>query len=153
MGVLGKRDWAGIFSDGLTYLDRNNKILSQILLTLNDPIEKCSVLVADQNYLLKHKIDELLNTGCLRRSDSMFSSPVCIEYFADKIELAVDYSTLNAFTIARNYPLPSPQSVLLSITESHLFSKIVLKDAFHQLGLTHDSMAKTAFATGKMAEN
>lgn len=101
MGVLGgRKEWNGrIFSDALTYVDRNGKILSQILTTLNSPIYNRSTLVADQNYLIRHKIDEMLNSGILRRSESPFSSPVCVQYRGDKIELAVDYSILNAHTI------------------------------------------------------
>ena len=147
MGVIGSQK--NVFSNGLTYVDRNNKILSQILTTFNKPVFNRSTLVDDQNYLLQHKVSELMNTGCLRQSDSPFSSPVYVQYIGDKIELAVDYSMLNDHTISRNYSFPSQQQILLSINESSIFSKIILKDAYHQLALTHDSMGKTAFATSE----
>lgn len=151
MAVIANR--RETFTENLSYVDRNNRILSQILITLDQPIHNRSNLSADQNYLLKYTIDELVNTGCLRQSESPFSSPVRTQYVGDKIVLDVDYSLLNANTINRNYAVPSPQSVLLSINESNLFSKIVIKDAFHQLALTHDSMAKTAFATREFIQS
>lgn len=147
MGLIGAHE--KILSDALTYVDRNNRILSQILTTLNQPLFNRSTLSADQNYLLNHTINDLLNSGTIRKSESPYSSPVRAQYIGDKIILDVDYGLLNAHTINRNYPLPTPQSVLLSINESNLFTKIVLKDPYHQLGLTHDSIGKTAFATGE----
>ena len=147
MGVLGSQ--SSLFSNALTYKDRNNRILGQILTTLQTPIFSRSTLTSDQNYLLKHKVEELLKAACLRESDSPFSSPVYVQFSGDKIELNVDYTALNAATIPRNYELPSPQVVLLKITESNLFSKIVLKDPFHQISLADESIGKTAFATGE----
>lgn len=89
-----------------------------------------------------------MDCGILRVSFSDYSSYVSPQYVNDKLELFVDYTNLNLITIKRNYIIPSIQPLIRSITESNLFSKIIIKDAYHQLPLTEDSKPKTAFLTG-----
>jgi hypothetical protein len=142
------------------------------------PIYSKSKLSPDQNYLLAKKIDEYLSAGklpinnsdlfinlgkifyslifllsfsslgILRCTYSQYSSPVFVEYLKDKLEIYVDYTQLNEITIDSQYQVRSVQSVITSICESNLFSKIVIKDPYHQIGLDESSKAKTAFATG-----
>lgn len=102
---------------------------------------------------MKEKVDELLSSGVLRASESPFSSPVHPKKFKElnirKLFICLDYFDLNEITINFNYHVPTPKIVIESVCESNLFSRIVIKDALHQIGLEEESIPKTAFETSK----
>ena len=101
-----------------------------------------------ENYLLKQAIDELLRTKVLEPSESAYSSPARPQYTNGKLDIDVDYSYINSIIVERQYPIPPVEDVITSIEESSLFSKIVIKDPYHQYSLTDESKEKTAFETG-----
>jgi hypothetical protein len=51
----------------------------------------------------------------------------------------VDVRGVNSQTVKCNYPLPIIEDVLVKMGEGHIFSKIDLKHAFHQMPL-HDPL-------------
>lgn len=97
---------------------------------------------------MEQKVNELLRARVLSRSDSNWSFPVKPIFIDDELEICVDYTKLNQLTIDDSNDVPSIPCVLNSISQSNIFTKIVLKDAFHQLELNENSKHLTAFATG-----
>ena len=127
----------------------NNKLSTSILTFQNSYCNDRSKLNYEDKELLKEKIDEYLKAGILKQSTSQWSSPVYPNKVNRKLYIRADYSDLNSITKDNIYYLPSIKVVLDSICQSSLFSKIVIKDAIHQIALDEKSKPKTAFDTGK----
>ena len=98
----------------------------------------------------------MLKSGHLQHSKSQWSSPVTPVKFKGEWNISVDYTFLNNITIDDGVELPEIADLINSIDSidcPNYFSKIVIKDGFHQIELDAFSKHKTAFATGKLSVN
>lgn len=92
----------------------------------------------------------MLDSGNLKGSWSPWSSPVIPTFINGSLELCIRYDELFDQMKSVFYcDIPEMKAVLDSITESNLFSRITVKDAFHQISLGSRSAQMMAFATGK----
>ena len=91
----------------------------------------------------------LLDSRIIRRSRSQWSSQAKVKPIAGKLDLAVNYSNLNRITRPIGYEMPNIGHLIQGIEGSSLFSKIVIKDGFHQIELAEESKHLTAFKTCK----
>ena len=64
-----------------------------------------------------------------------------------KWRICVNYRALNTPTVRDRYPLPSIQSILSTLGDSTIFSKIDLVSRFHQIRIQNEDIQKTAFNT------
>ena len=64
-----------------------------------------------------------------------------------KWRMCVDYRALNTRTVRDRYPLPSMQSILSTLGDSTVFSKIDLVSGFNQIGTHDEDVEKTTFNT------
>ena len=97
--------------------------------------------------MLGQKIDEYLNADLIRYSHSPYSSNAYVKPIDDRLDLYVDFTELNSITIDSLYAIQPIFNIINSICESNLFSKLVIKDAYHQIGLDEKAMGLTAFTS------
>ena len=65
----------------------------------------------------------------------------------ESLRLCVDYRSLNRFTVKNSYPLPRIDDILDQIGGAKYFTKIDLKQGYHQIRLDEESIPLTAFRT------
>ncbi|KAJ9505461.1 hypothetical protein QJQ45_008894 [Haematococcus lacustris] len=113
---------------------------------------------------LKQQIGELLDKGFIRPSTSPYASGVSL-YITGKlglrhytiqllvrkkdgsIRMCIDYRPLNRLTIKNKYPLPRLDTLLDRLHGAKVFSKLDLRQGYHQIRVAPEDIHKTAFRT------
>ncbi|XP_026467877.1 uncharacterized protein LOC113371470 [Ctenocephalides felis] len=91
-------------------------------------------------------IQDLLDRGIIRESNSEFCSPIVIVRKKDgKIRLCVDYRELNKRVVRDPYPSPRIDDCLDSLKSKRYFTKLDLKDAFFHVVVAETSRKYTSF--------
>lgn len=102
---------------------------------------------------LDKQMDELIQQGIVRDSDSPWNAPLWIvpkkmdSSGKQRFRVVVDYRKLNDKTIEDKYPLPQISDLLDKLGRCQYFTTIDLKSGFHQIAMDPDSTSKTAFST------
>lgn len=92
-------------------------------------------------------LDELLELGVVRPSNSEYASPVVMVYKDGKPRLCVNYKALNDHTKAFLYPLPKIDESLGMLKEAKYISTLDMNKGFHQCWVDEESIKYTAFST------
>lgn len=95
--------------------------------------------------LMFAEIDRMLDLGVIERSSSPWSSPMRLVIKPNKVRLCLDARKINMVMKKDAYPLPSIEGIFARLPKANLITKIDLKDAYWQVGLTEDSKPITAF--------
>ena len=95
----------------------------------------------------KEGIEKMLAEGIIRPSQSPYASPLHIVPKREGWRLVGDYRALNRITERDSYPLPYLNDFSLQLNGKSIFSKIDLRDAYHQLPIAKDDIKKTAITT------
>ena len=99
----------------------------------------------------KKEIDELLEAGIIRRSNSPFASALHMvpksSASGNTFRLCGDYRQINRGTVVDKYPVPNLQTLFHRLGGSSIFSKVDLVKAYHQIPMDEDSIAITAITT------
>lgn len=94
---------------------------------------------------LKH-LQELLQAGVIRESDSSFSSPIVVVRKKNgDVRLCIDYRKLNLQTVKDAYALPNLEEAFSTLTGSKWFSVLDLKSDYYQIEVEEADKPKTAF--------
>ncbi|GJR80179.1 putative reverse transcriptase domain-containing protein [Tanacetum coccineum] len=97
---------------------------------------------------LSEQLQELQDKGFIRPSHSPWGSPVLFVKKKDGImRMCIDYRELNKLTIKNRYPLPRIDDLFDQLQGARYFSKIDLRESYHQLRVHEDDIPKTAFRT------
>ncbi|XP_073820661.1 uncharacterized protein [Musca autumnalis] len=95
------------------------------------------------------KIQEMLRQGIIEKVNgpSKWVSPVVVVPKRDDIRLCVDMRRANEAFSRENHPLPTIDDFLPHIGTGKFFSKLDIKQAFHQVEIAPDSREITTFIT------
>lgn len=141
-----------LFVNRLGRFDRLNGVYIEYNLAPVQPSFCKSNLTHRQSELLNYKVGEMLQSGHLRPSWSQWSSRVLPIFINGSLEMSVEYFDIHRHLTSLFYcDTPEMKQVLDSVTQADLFSRITVKDAFHQISLGRRSAQVMAFATGKEA--
>ncbi|XP_076745452.1 retrovirus-related Pol polyprotein from transposon opus [Maylandia zebra] len=93
----------------------------------------------------KH-IQELLDAGVIRESESPFASPIVVVRKKNgQVRLCIDYRRLNLQTIKDAYSLPKLEDTFSALNGSQWFSVLDLKSGYYQIEVEEADKPKTAF--------
>lgn len=102
---------------------------------------------------VERQIDELLQSGIIRPSNSPYNSPIWVVPKKPKpngekqYRMVVDFKRLNAVTISDTYPIPDINATLASLGNAKYFTTLDLTSGFHQIHMKDSDIPKTAFST------
>ena len=97
---------------------------------------------------LKVQLQELLDKGFIRPSNSPWGAPVLfVKKKDDTLRLCINYRQLNKVTVKNRYPLPRIDDLFDQLKGARVFSKIDLRSGYHQLRIKEQDIQKTAFRT------
>ena len=98
----------------------------------------------------KH-LQEMLDLGVIRRSNSPFASNVVLAKKKDNsLRFCIDLRALNARTVRDAYSLPRIDETLDSLQGASWFSTLDLKSGYWQVEMAEEDKAKTAFSVGPL---
>ena len=105
-------------------------------------------LSTEQQKVLKAYIEDMLKRGLIRESKSPAGYPIIFVPKSEKEERAcVDFRQLNDITVKDRYPLPLISELQDQLREAKIFTKLDIKEAFHQVRMKEGEEWKTTFRT------
>ena len=92
-------------------------------------------------------MQDLLESGRIVPSSSPYGAPVL---FAEKkggggLRMCIDFRSLNSNTVTDSWPLPCIDEMLARLHGAWHFSKLDLRDGYHQIPIEESDHAKAAF--------
>lgn len=141
-----------IFKENLSVLDETSTVLTgelKLRLNKNDVVYYRPYRLAP---IEKEKVDkiiqELLEKGIIRESESPFASPVILVKKKDGCDrMCVDFRALNRMLEKDRYPLPLIEDQLDKLGKARFFISLDMKNGFHQIPIANESIKYTAFVT------
>ena len=95
---------------------------------------------------MKKYVQTYLENGFIRPSKSLASAPVIFVKRPDgKLRLVVDFRGLNKVTVKNRYPHPLIPKMLDRLHKAKVFTKIDLRNAYHEVRVKGGDEWKTAF--------
>ena len=97
---------------------------------------------------VKEEIDKLLEAGVIRNSHFSWSAPIIVVPKGDGGKhLVIDYRALSKVTRKFVWPMPKVEDIFSQLNGVKYFSTLDLRAGYHHIGLTTDSIPKTAFTS------
>jgi hypothetical protein len=97
---------------------------------------------------LQMQLEEWLKKGYMHPSVSPWGAPVLFVKKKDgTLRLCIDFQQLNKYTIKNKYLLPQIDDLFDQLRGAKIFSKINLREGYHQVRIKEKDIHKTAFRT------
>uniref|UniRef100_A0A0K6S656 Reverse transcriptase domain-containing protein n=2 Tax=Chromera velia CCMP2878 TaxID=1169474 RepID=A0A0K6S656_9ALVE len=97
---------------------------------------------------MKKQLKDYMDRGFIRPSTSPFGAPA---FFVKKkdgtFRMVIDYRPLNKVTVKDTFPLPRAEELMETLFGKRWFTKLDLRQFFHQLRIAMGDSYKTAFVT------
>jgi len=112
------------------------------------PIKKIYALSYDQLEELHRYIKQNESRGWIRRVKSGMASPIMFVKKKDgKLRLCADYRAINEVTKKDRHPLPLISEALDTLGGAKYFTKLDIKDAYHNIRIREGDQWKITFST------
>jgi hypothetical protein len=96
---------------------------------------------------VRRNIDEMLEKGYIKPSNSPYSSPLLFVKKKDgTLRMCNDYRALNKITISDAYPLPRIDQLYDTVGKARYFTAIDLRSGYYQIKIVNRDTGKTAFS-------
>ena len=97
---------------------------------------------------LEKQLKEYADNGRIRPSQSLYGAPILFVKKKDgPTRMCTDYRALNKITKKNVYPLPRIDELLDRLQGAKFFTKIDLRQGYHQIRIKEADVEKTAFRT------
>jgi hypothetical protein len=133
-------------------LKKANADLTQVVDANHRRAEACTRAHAGQldaqQMALRGQLTKLLKLGLVEPSSSPYGAPVLFVGKKDgTLRMCIDYRALNKITVKNKYPLPRIDQLMDSLAGAKVFTSLDLQSGYHQIRITPEDVAKTAFKT------
>ncbi|KAG5276960.1 hypothetical protein AALO_G00111880 [Alosa alosa] len=136
-----------VFSQHDMDFGHTDKVKHRIKLSDDTPFKHRARPIHPQDVdAVKKHLQELLEFGIIRESESPFASPIVVVRKKNgSVRLCIDFRKLNSQTIKDAYALPNLEEVFSLLTGSKWFSVLDLKSGYYQVEMEEADTQKTAF--------
>ena len=80
-------------------------------------------------------------------SSPFYSSILLVQKKDDSYRMCIDYHALNKNTIKNHFPIPQIKDIFDWLQGSFYYSRIDLKNSYHQIQIVPEDIHNTAFQT------
>ena len=104
------------------------------------PKKKLYMLDDQELKALKEQLQKFLDSGRIAPTNSPYGAPILFAKKKDGgLRMCIDYRQLNSNTVKDTFPLPCIKELLHRLRGAKVFSKLDLRDGYHQISMKEEA--------------